>query len=65
MSKLTELAAARMHVLALESAKCAQCGHTLAAHVPTQQKPDGCHAAFKGCKCKGFADEATEQMELT
>lgn len=70
MSKLTELAALRMQVFALEHEKCAGCGHTLSAHAPTQAKPESCRAwdTIAGrvvyCVCKTFVDERSEQTEL-
>lgn len=70
MSKLTELAALRMQVFALEHEKCSSCKHTLSAHAPTLSKPESCRAwdTIAGkivyCRCKAFVDEKSEQMEL-
>lgn len=70
MSKLTELAALRMQVFALEHEKCARCNHTLSAHAPTLSKPESCRAwdtkagKVVYCRCKAFRDEQSEQMEL-
>lgn len=71
MSKLTELAALRMQVFALEREVCAECGHTLKWHeARVSDARKGCRQFSFGtgrqvfCKCRAFKDEPTEQLSL-